>query len=205
MDRATKHAEDVVSGKSVSGRLHRLACERHLRDLERQGTKEFPYIWDVKKSERILDFAEKLTISEGFTKRPVRLFDTQCFDFGLRMGWIRQDNGRRRFRRSYVSKARQNGKSFENGINGPYIAGFSGYNNGKLYTIATKKRQARIVWEEMRNFIQAERDLLELFDIKDYNSSITCLPTGCTIEALSKEGGLDEGFRSIFSSIDILK
>lgn len=204
MDRATKHAEDVVSGKTVSGRLHRLACERHLRDLERQGTKEFPYVWDVKKSERILNFAEKLTISEGYEMRPVRLFDTQCFDFGLRMGWIRQDNGRRRFRRSYVSKARQNGKSFENGINGPYIAGFSGYNNGKLFTVATKKRQARIVWEEMRNFIQAENDLQELFYIKDYNSTINCIHTGCTIEALSKEGGLDEGFRSIFCSIDEL-
>lgn len=204
MDRATKHAEDVVSGKTVSGRLHRLACERHLRDLERQDTKEFPYVWDVKKSERILNFAEKLTISEGYEMRPVRLFDTQCFDFGLRMGWIRQNDGRRRFRRSYVSKARQNGKSFENGINGPYIAGFSGYNNGRLFTVATKKRQARIVWEEMRNFIQAEKDLQELFFIKDYNSTIKCIHTGCTIEALSKEGGLDEGFRSIFCSIDEL-
>lgn len=204
MDRATKHAEDVVSGKTVSGRLHRLACERHLRDLERQDTKEFPYVWDVKKSERILNFAEKLTISEGYEMRPVRLFDTQCFDFGLRMGWIRQNDGRRRFRRSYVSKARQNGKSFENGINGPYIAGFSGYNNGRLFTVATKKRQARIVWEEMRNFIQAEKDLQELFFIKDYNSTINCIHTGCTIEALSKEGGLDEGFRSIFCSIDEL-
>lgn len=204
MDRATKHAEDVVSGKTVSGRLHRLACERHLRDLERQDTKEFPYVWDVKKSERILNFAEKLTISEGYEMRPVRLFDTQCFDFGLRMGWIRQNDGRRRFRRSYVSKARQNGKSFENGINGPYIAGFSGYNNGRLFTVATKKRQARIVWEEMRNFIQAEKDLQDLFFIKDYNSTIKCIHTGCTIEALSKEGGLDEGFRSIFCSIDEL-
>lgn len=204
MDRATKHAEDAASGRTVSGRLHRLACERHLRDLERQGTGEFPYIWDAKKSERILDFAEKLTISEGFENRPVRLFDTQCFDFGLRMGWIRQDNGRRRFRRSYVSKARQNGKSFENGINGPYIAGFSGYRNGSIFTVATTRRQARIVWKEMRNFILAEKDLQELFNIKDYESTITCMPTGCTIEALSKEGGLAEGFRSIFSSIDEL-
>jgi phage terminase large subunit-like protein len=100
--------------------------------------------------------------------------------------------------------ARQNGKSFENGIMGAYIAGFSGYQNGKLFTAATKRRQARIVWESVKNFITADDDLSELFKIKDYSSVITALETGCTIEALSKEGGLDDGFRGIFNSVDEL-
>lgn len=204
IDRATLHAENVAAGKVQSGELHRLACLRHLRDLERQGTADFPFVWVPEKSDRIIRFAEKLRISEGFEEKPVKLFDTQDFDFGCRMGWIRTDTGRRRFRRSYESKARQNGKSFENGVNGPYIAAFSGYKNGKLFTVATDKRQAKIVWNDMRLFIESESDLSQLFEIKSYLNTILCLPTGCTIEALSKEGGLKEGFRSIFSSIDEL-
>lgn len=200
-DRATKHAEDVVSGRTVSGELHRLACKRHLRDLERQGTAEFPYIWRPEKSERILSFAETLTISEGAEPKPVRLFDNQCFDLGVPMGWVKPD-GNRRFRRSYESKARQNGKTFSNGIRGPYIAACSGYHLGKMFTAATKKRQARLAWEEMAKFIRSDKDLDEYFKIQDYKSLITCLNTGCTIEALSREGGLDDGFRSIFCSVD---
>ena len=201
LDRATKHAEDVVSGKVVSGELHRLSCMRHLKDLAKQGTKDFPYIWKPEKSERILSFAETLTISEGTEPKPVHLFDNQCFDLGVPMGWVKPD-GNRRFRRSYESKARQNGKTFSNGIRGPYIAACSGYKHGKMFTAATKKRQARLAWEEMANFIRSDKDLEEFFKIQDYISLITCLPTGCTIEALSKEGGLDDGFRSIFCSVD---
>lgn len=93
-------------------------------------------------------------------------------------------------------------KTFENGIIGTYIAGFGGYRYGKLFTVATKKRQARLAWEEMSKFIQIDDDLQEFFVVKDYCSTIRAVNTECTIEALSKEAGLDDGFRSIFASID---
>lgn len=200
IDRVTEYAKKTVDEQKM-GELHILACNRHLEDLKRQGAKDFPYIWDPEKSERILEYAETLTITEGFEKRNVKLIGGQIFDFGCPFGWIKT-NGKRRFRRSYKSMARQNGKSFENGIKGTYIGGFSGYVYGKLFTVATKKRQARIAWEEMKKFIEADEDLQELFDIKDYKSMITAIDTRCTIEALSRESGLDDGFRAIFASID---
>ena len=200
IDRVTEYARKTIDENKM-GELHILACKRHLEDLKKQGTKEFPYTWNPEKSERILQYAETLTIGEGFEKKQVKLVGGQIFDFGCPFGWLKL-NGKRRFRRSYKSMARQNGKSFENGIKGTYIAGFSGYNYGKLFTVATKKRQARIAWEEMEKFIEADEDLQELFTIKDYKSLIIANNTKCTIEALSKEGGLDEGFRSIFASID---
>lgn len=202
MDRATKYAEDVVSGKVVACLPHVLSCKRHLKDLERQGTPEFPYVWKFEKSQDIIEFGETLTIAEGAKPKPVKLFESQCFDLGVPMGWVRKDTGNRRFRRSYESMARQNGKSFKNGIRGTYIAGFGGYNYGKLFTAATKKRQAKIAWDEMMKFIEIDKDLGEFFKIQEYKTTITALGTKCTIEALSKEGGLDDGFRSIFNSID---
>lgn len=201
-DRATLHAERVVSGQEPSCLTHRMACERHLNELAKQGTKEFPFVWCPEKSEKILRYAEMLTIAEGAQPRPVRLHDFQCFDLGVPFGWVHAETGFRRIRRKYKSVARQNGKTFENGITGSYIANWGGYNFGKLFTAATKKRQARIAWEEIQKFITVDKDLQALFDVKDYKSLIIAKRTGCTIEALSRESGLDDGFRAIFCSVD---
>lgn len=201
-DRVTAYAREVVAGHVVCGELHLLACQRHLRDLERERTEGFPYYWDAEAAERVLTYAETLTIVEGAAPRPVKLIPSQVFDIGCTFGWKKTVNGCRRFRRRYKSMARQNGKTFENGIMGTYVAGFSGYQYGKLFTVATKKRQARLAWEEMAKFVKADPDLGELFTVKDYKSTIEANETGCTIEALSREAGLDDGFRSIFCSVD---
>lgn len=202
IDRVTEYAQKVVSGNVVAGTLHKLACQRHLNDLKKQRTEDFPYYYDPERAADIINYAETLTIAEGAEPKAVKLVDAQAFDLGCTFGWFKVANGKRRFRRRYKSMARQNGKTFENGIMGTYVAGFGGYNYGKLFTVATKKRQARLAWEEMQKFIDIDKDLSEYFDIKDYKSTINALETNCTIEALSKEAGLDDGFRSIYVSVD---
>lgn len=203
-DRVTRHARAVVSGQRKAGELHKLACKRHLEDLDRQNSADFPYIWRPEAADEVLQYAETLTIAEGDEPKPVKLLEEQAFDIGCTFGWYRTANNKRRFRRRYKSMGRQNGKTFENGIMGTYIAGFGGYNYGKLFTVATKKRQARLAWEEMQRFIEIDPDLGEYFVIKDYKSQIEATETLCTIEALSKEAGLDDGFRAIYTSIDEL-
>lgn len=210
-DRVTAYARQVVkSGRYPDtgqrcGQLHILACQRHLDDLERQQNQEdFPYYWDQEAADRVLAYAGTLTLAEGSEPKPLKLMGCQVFDIGCTFGWKKSSNNCRRFRRRYKSISRQQGKTMENGIMGPYIAAFSGYSYGKLFTAATKKRQARLAWEEMAKFIKADPDLGEMFDIKDYKSVIEAVYTYCTIEALSREGGLDDGFRAIFCSIDEL-
>lgn len=171
-------------------------------DLKKQNTKDFPYYYNPAKAEEIISYAETLTIAEGTEPKAVKLLDSQAFDLGATFGWYKSANNKRRFRRRYKSMARQNGKTFENGIMGTYIAGFGGYMFGKLFTVATKKRQARLAWEEMEKFITIDPDLNEYFDVKDYKSTIEALESKCTIEALSREGGLEDGFRSIYASVD---
>lgn len=201
-DRVTEYAHKVVSGKVVAGELHILACRRHLNDLKKQRSDKFPYYYDPVKASEIINYAETLTIAEGTEPKPVKLLDSQAFDIGCTFGWFKTSNNKRRFRRRYKSMARQNGKTFENGIMGTYIAGFGGYYYGRLFTVATKKRQARLAWEEMSKFINVDPDLGEYFKVKDYKSVIEALETYCIIEALSREGGLEDGFRSIFCSVD---
>lgn len=109
-DRVTEYANKVVSGKVVAGELHILACQRHLNDLKRQRTEDFPYYYDPGKATEVIDYAETLTIAEGTEPKPVRLLDSQAFDLGATFGWFKTSNNKRRFRRRYKSMARQNGK-----------------------------------------------------------------------------------------------
>lgn len=108
-DRVTEYAQRVVAGEVVAGSLHIAACQRHLNDLAGQGSEEFPYRWDVGASQRIIEYAETLTLAEGAEPRPLKLLDCQAFDLGSRFGWY-NERGFRRFRRSYKSMARQNGE-----------------------------------------------------------------------------------------------
>ena len=106
-DRVTEYARKVVSGNVVAGELHILACKRHLNDLKRQRTEEFPYYYDPEKAMEIIEYAETLTIAEGTEPKPVVLLDSQAFDLGCTFGWFKVSNGKRRFRRRYKSVARQ--------------------------------------------------------------------------------------------------
>ena len=92
-DRVTSYARQVVAGRVVCGELHRLACERHLKDLERERTEAFPYYWDPPASNRVLEYAECLTLAEGAEPKPLQLMDCQAFDVGCTFGWKKMQNG----------------------------------------------------------------------------------------------------------------
>lgn len=209
-DRATQYALDVVNGKidRAVGRLEYLACKRHLDDLERQGTDEFPYVWNLEKANRIIDFAESLTLAEGEEPRPLRLWGFQCFVFGNWNGWVHKDTGYRRFRTSYMQVARQNGKSLGNAVPSLYYGNFDGYMYPQIYTVATKELQAKIVLKECYKFINADPELSGtktkkgLFTIRDWKSEIECNLTNGVIKALGRDTDSIDGFRPYFGSVD---
>ena len=200
-DRTTQFAKDVVSGKYVVGESQLQSCQRHLNDLERQGTEEFPFYFDVEQANEIIDFAECLTIAEGIEHEALELFEFQAFIFGSLNGWT-NENGFRRFRTSYVQLSRQQGKSLFNAVLSIYYGNFYGYKYGQLYTVATKSEQAKIVLKECEKFINADFDLSETFNVKMYKGEIECNLTNSVIKALGKDSKSIDGFRTFFGSID---
>lgn len=210
MDRVTKYAESVV-GKHIDrkvGKSEILCCKRHLRDLERAGTREFPFILDQKKVNHIIDFAETLTLAEGDDPRLLTLYGFQDFIFGSWNGWVHKDTGRRRFRTSFEEVARQNGKSIGNAVPALYYGNFAGYQYPQVYTTATKELQARIVLKECIKFINADIELSGtktkqgLFTVKEYSSKIDCNLTNGEIRALGRDTESIDGFRPYFGSVD---
>lgn len=210
MDRPTAFAESVVNGTidRAVGKAEILACQRHLKDLERQGTPEFPYVWNEEKAHDIIDFAETLTLAEGEEPQPLRLWGFQDFVFGSWNGWVHKDTGYRRFRTSYEQVARQNGKSLGNSVPSLYYGNFDGYQYPQLYCTATKELQARIVLKECTKFINADPELSGdkytegLFTVKDYASKIICNVSHGEIRALGRDTKSIDGFRPYFASVD---
>ena len=166
-DRCTQYALDVVSGKITAGEYVRLACQRHLDDIEKSKAAPYKYYFDVEKSEEIINFAEELTIAEGEENEHVTAYPFQCFILGSLNGWRTKEKSYRRFRTSYVQLGRQNGKSFINGILACYYGNFDGYKYGKIFCTATKQDQANIVFDEVAKFINSDEDLSEWFKVHD--------------------------------------
>lgn len=202
LDRVTKYALDVVEGREVAGRYVKLACQRHLDDLEKSKLAPFKYEFDIEKSLHIIEFAETLTIAEGEEEIQVKLAGFQDFILGSLNGWVAKGTGYRRYRSSYIQLGRQNGKSFLNGILGAYYSAFSGYKYGQLYCTATKSEQAQIVWNEIKKFIEADEDLREFFKIQEHEHIITALNTNSTIKALGRDTKSIDGFRPLVGIVD---
>lgn len=209
-DRVTAHAQSVCSGliKRKIGKSEYLCCKRHLKDLERQGTAKFPYVFDAEKSLTMIDFAEMLILAEGDEVRPLKLWGFQDFIFGSWQGWIHKDTKRRRFRTSYFRVARQNGKSLGNAIPTMYYGNFSGYQYPQIYCVATKADQAKIVMNECSKFINSDVELsgtktkAGMFTVQDYKSEIQCNLTHGVIRALGRDTKSIDGFRPYFGSVD---
>lgn len=201
-DRTTEYARNVLEGKINAGDLVKLACQRHLDDLEKAKSAPYRYYFDVEQAERIIDFAETLVIAEGEEQEQVECFPFQCFILGSLNGWRTKAGQHRRFRTSYIQLGRQNGKSFLNGILAAYYGNFDRYRYGQIYCTATKKDQALIVFNEIVKFINSDADLTECFRIHEHNSTIDCLMTHSKIKALSGDTKSIDGFRPYLGIVD---
>lgn len=115
------HAVSVYAKQVVSGRLHDwccpyeiAACKRHLEDLKRQGTPEFPFVFDTTRADRIIRWFQQCNQVRGVGQStPIDLEPWQVFDLGCTYGWVHMDSGARRFKRTYNKRARGNYKSTE--------------------------------------------------------------------------------------------
>src|SRR5690606_19963248 len=109
----TRYAIEVVSGLRPACKREWQACERHLKDLQRQGTDEFPYVFDESRANRIFDWFSRCCrhIRGPYAGQPIELAPFQKFDLGCIFGWIHKDTGRRRFKKAFIMVGRGNAKS----------------------------------------------------------------------------------------------
>lgn len=201
MDSVRRYAEGVLSGKIVAGKWVRLACERHLRDIERQGTDEFPFVFNQEKAERIFAFFRFCSHTKGdLAGQQIILDSFQKFILGGIFGWVHKDTGLRRFRKAYVQLARKNAKSTLLSGVGLYMLGFDKEGGAEVYCTATKKEQARIVYEDAKTMADKSKDLRKR--LRTTRDAISHKKSNSKMLPLSKDTKTLDGFNPYLGIID---
>lgn len=156
IDELTQYSKDVIENKIVSCQKHKWACQRFLQDLECQGKKDFPYIFDEEKANKFLKWMTFFEHTKGPLEHTAKIPDIiEKFIFGNIYGWVHRDTGHRRFRKAYWQVARKNAKSQDLAIVGLYEMSAFGEPYSEAYIAATKKDQTRYVWGEARLIAEA--------------------------------------------------
>lgn len=149
---------EVMSGKQIVCRYTRLAVERHLRDLERQNTPEFPYYFDPTEAKRAITFKRQLKLIDGpYRGAHLTIPPWLQFKDWMLFGWRRTDGGHRRFRKSYIEVAKKNTKTTD----GASTALFVFYAERprdwgpQVYCLGPKKEQGKIAWDIAAAMVRA--------------------------------------------------
>ena len=88
------YSNDVINGQIVACHAHKLACQRFLNDIEREGTDEFPYVFDDEKAYKFFKWTALFKHSKGvLAGKPIEIAKIQRFVFGNLYGWIHKDTG----------------------------------------------------------------------------------------------------------------
>lgn len=149
------------------------------------------YIFDATKSIRAINFIEKYCKqSKGkWNGKPLKLQLWQKAFIQAMFGFVDKDTGLRKYRKAILFVARKNGKSALAAAIANYMLTKDGEGGAEIYSVATKKDQAKIVWEEAKKMIKKSPCLTK---------RIRCLIGGIYYDAT------DSSFRALASDSNSL-
>jgi phage terminase large subunit-like protein len=215
-ERAEAYARAVVAGDVLACKYAKAAGQRHLDDLERVRARDetWPFYFDHEEANRVCLFIEQLPHIKGdqakrelidgvWTYPKIVLEDWQCFLVAVLFGWRTIEQRVRRFRRGYIEVGRKNAKStLLAGIALEQLAG-DGEEGPEVYTAATKKDQARILWEVAAEMVHRQPEFKQL-GVGFNKSLIYCARNGGKFQPLARDyGSLDGLNTSCFISDEV--
>ena len=104
-----QYAQQLVNGEIVCCESERNLAKKHLKDLKRQGTKDFPYVFDESRARGFFNFFENCRSMGSDEYYPI--LPHQMFDNGMLYGWVRKDDGRRKYIKVYKQEAKAQAKT----------------------------------------------------------------------------------------------
>ncbi|EEA6542969.1 TPA: terminase large subunit [Salmonella enterica] len=172
-----RYAERVVAGEVIACEYVRLSCQRFLDDLK-HGAERGIYFSEPR-AQHILNFYKFVPHVKGaLAGQPIELMDWHVFIliniFGFVIPLVNEETGEavlrndgsgrpvmvRRFRTAYNEVARKNAKSTLSSGVGLYMAGADGEGGAEVYSAATTRDQARIVFEDAKNMVKKAKPTL---------------------------------------------
>lgn len=173
---ATDYARGVVKGKIAACEWTRLACKRHFDDLKAaRRDKTFKFHFDPAAAEKVCRFIELQPLTKGrWANRNERfiLEPWQCFITIVPFGWLRNEGGKRRFRRVFLLIPRKNGKSEWAAAVGNYMLFADGEFGAEVYSGATTEKQAWYVFGAARQMALRNPKMVSRFGAEIFASNI---------------------------------
>lgn len=215
-----RYAERVVTGEIVACELVKLACQRFLDDLKNGEARNI--FFSEPRAQHILNFYKFVPHVKGaLTGQPIALMDWHVFIliniFGFVVPLIDENTGEvvmrndgsgrpvmvRRFRTAYNEVARKNAKSTLSSGIGLYMTGADSEGGAEVYSAATTRDQARIVFEDAKSMIKQARPTLgRLFDFNKL--AIYQEATASKFEPLSSDANNLDGLNIHCAIVDEL-
>lgn len=208
-DRAEVFAQRVIAGDILACKWVKAACQRHLDDLERVASRDpdWPYYLDSEEANRVCAIIERMPHVKGDGAKPERtadglvypklvLEDFESFIVASLFGWLDSVYRLRRFRRAYLEEARKNAKSTLAAAIGLYMLCADGEEGPEIYASATKKDQAKIIWEEVACEMVARQPEFKQLGVGYNKSRIYCTHNGGKFTPLARDYGSLDGLNT---------
>lgn len=211
---AKRYAESIVEGEVPCCKWVQRACKRQLDDLVRFKRKSSLFQFNPKlvdksgrtfhPADNLCGFIERLPHVKGpLAGEPIKLEPWQVFILSTVFGWVKSD-GKRRFRRSYIEVPRGNAKSTLSSGVALYMLAADGEGGAEVYSLATTRDQARIVFGDAQSMARRCLGFRNRFSVTVGAHNMHILASGSKFEALSAEGSTLDGLNIHFGCIDEL-
>lgn len=201
---ARKYAQNVLSGKILACKWVKLACKRQEEDLKKYA-KCGLYEWNETEARRVCQFVELLTHTKGeLAGQRICLEPWQVFILSTVFGWRRRADGGRRFRRVYIEVPRGNGKSCLSSGVALYCLLADREPGAEIYSFATTRDQAKIVFGDAKVMAEHNSPLRERFGLSVLANALYVPKTNSTFQAKSAEGSTLDGLNTHLAVVDEL-
>lgn len=200
---ARQYALDIVAGHIVACKYVRLACRRHLDDLERSAA-GWGYWFDRWEADNVCDFIEKLPHVEGRWETPTLYLEApQIFALTTVFGW-RNAGGYRRFTMVYIEMARKGAKSTLTAGVALYCLTNDKEAGPQVVIAATTGEQAKKVFGPAKGMVEKTSALREYFGLTPFARSITCRQNGGFIQPINAKASTQDGWNPSLGILDEL-
>jgi len=192
VERANNYINDVLNDKVLACHWVKRACQRQQDDLLND---DFKYEFDENKANAICRFIEALPHIKGsqFAGKRLILEPWQCFILTTVFGWVNKKTQLRRYKTVYIECPRKNGKSTLSAPVALYLLAADKEAGAEIYSAATTRDQAKIVWEDAKRMVDRSSGLRSALGVATSAHSIYVERTASTLKALSRDqqGNLD--------------
>lgn len=202
MNYVREYWRKIESGEIVTSRRVKAVYGRLMEEMDSPAA-DSPYYFDEETGERPIIFIERFCKqSQGTLGAPLRLELFQKAFIQTLFGWLLKETGYRRFRETLFLVGRKNGKSTLLAALALYmlVADYEGA--AEIYSVATKKDQARKTLTEAVNMVKQSPELRAI--IKKRRNDIYFPATASTFEALASDSNTLDGLNSHAVIIDEL-